>query len=320
MAKSEKGTASGTELPRIAPAEPEVANSDLAAAAFVVLRRTFFDERGGPVRFELRPKRNTQDDPFDEYVELMLRRGLMDASCIKATGPLITPDMVLYRPEKCVGIPRDALRSDLTRVVGIEVKKLERTPGGGVARASGMDYNTTPPCGTVRVYDATNTVLPVRGFYLFVCLEQSDGGASQVTAMLLTDGNLLNADFKLYCAIVGERTKRINLGTYGDGADRVRPMLLFANPLGCTEFNRHPTFLHPCDNLQAQFDVLRRIGVVRRTLAQGGEPSAFHAYRYHSDVPDGAEPFDLLDPFPMPARKEQTAGRGRFLLDIHPTD
>ena len=41
---------------------------NLAAMTFSVLRDMFFDEHGNPVKFGLREKRNTQDDPFDEYI------------------------------------------------------------------------------------------------------------------------------------------------------------------------------------------------------------------------------------------------------------
>src|SRR5215210_3325340 len=126
---------------------------DLTAEAFLLLRDAFFDVATMPTPYELRDKRNTQDDPFDEYVHKLLDEGLPGVKVEKATGPLITPDLVLMRLDLCEGAPREVLKSDLNRIAGVEVKKLERTASGGIARASGMDYNTTPPCGTVRVYD-----------------------------------------------------------------------------------------------------------------------------------------------------------------------
>jgi hypothetical protein len=41
---------------------------DLVTRAFLALREHFFDARGRPIPFSLRPKRNTQDDPFDELL------------------------------------------------------------------------------------------------------------------------------------------------------------------------------------------------------------------------------------------------------------
>ena len=144
--------------------------SDLAVAAFLILRDAFFSAGATPKPYRLRDKRNTQDDPFDEYVHRLLSRGLPpDTRCVRAPGPLITPDLVVLRPTACRGVQRSILASDPSRIAALEVKKLQRAPRGAVARASGMDYNTTPPCGTVRVYDAGGAPLDIRGFYLFAC-------------------------------------------------------------------------------------------------------------------------------------------------------
>src|SRR5438128_1715060 len=127
--------------------------SDLTAEIFLALRGAFFGDNLAVEPFELRHKRNTQDDPLDEYIHSLLSSRLgQEISSLKAPGPLITPDLVVMRPAMCEAISRLALAVDLTRIVGIEVKKLERTPGGAIARAGGLDYNTTPPCGTIRVY------------------------------------------------------------------------------------------------------------------------------------------------------------------------
>jgi len=65
--------------------------TDLAVETFLLLRNKFFDAKGNPVSFPLRDKRNTQDDPLDEYISEILKRDLpSNATCIKAPGPLIT--------------------------------------------------------------------------------------------------------------------------------------------------------------------------------------------------------------------------------------
>ncbi len=143
--------------------------TDLIVRAFIILRNKFFNPNGSPTEYTLRDKRNTQDDPFDEYISNVLKEELSDADCVRASGPLITPDLVLLRPELCGNASRNDLQNDLAKIVGIEVKKVERTEAGIVARASGLDYNTTPPCGTIRVYDLENKPVDIRGFYLFVC-------------------------------------------------------------------------------------------------------------------------------------------------------
>lgn len=139
--------------------------ADLPTITFLRLRRRFFDSGGRPIPFQLRDKRNTQDDPLDEFLADNVLTHLEGVTCIRAPGPLIAPDFVLYRDTQI------SRTDDLNQIVGIEVKKIERTPQGAVARATGLDFNTTPPCGIIRVYDAATRPLDIRGFYLFVCLE-----------------------------------------------------------------------------------------------------------------------------------------------------
>jgi hypothetical protein len=127
--------------------------SDLTVEAFLILREAFFQPNGSPIPFALREKHNTQDDPLDEHIAAILKSKLTDALCQKSPGPLINPDLVLYRPDECRQAHPPDLRDDVFKIVAIEVKKLERGENGLVARASGLDYNTTPPCGVIRVYD-----------------------------------------------------------------------------------------------------------------------------------------------------------------------
>jgi hypothetical protein len=302
---------------------PPARTTDLTAEAFLVLRNSFFSPSPIPKPYDLRDKRNTQDDPLDEYIHKILsedRELSRGTHCSKASGPLITPDLVLFRTSLCQGALRADLRADLSRIVGIEVKKLERH-GGAIARASGMDFNTTPPCGTVRVYDPKARPIDIRGFYLFVCQEPVTAQANRfsLTAMVLCDGNLLNADFELYLTIVGVRTKQIGLGTYRDGANRTRPMLIFANPLGVDALDHQVTLIHARGDLEREFPDLRRVGLIHRTTGQGAS-AAFHCYRARTDVAKGQRLFELTDPFPTPTRTERTQIRGRFRIALEPAD
>jgi hypothetical protein len=298
------------------------AQSDLAVESFLALRGGFFDDGIEPRSYRLRDKRNTQDDPLDEYVERILSKQLPKGiRCSRAPGALTTPDLVVMRPSLCNGAPRAVLAGDLTRIVALEAKKLERTASGTVARGSGLDYNTTPPCGTVRVYDATGAPLDIRGFYFFVCQEAIRGERNRyrLSALVLCDGNLLNVDFQYYLSVVGERTKRVGLGTYANGADRQRPMLIFANPLGIAELDHTVTLIHPDDDLQKRHSSLRQVGTMRRTIP-AGDSRAFFCYRVAGDVRKGEKQFDLLNPFPSPSRTQKTQARGRFRLGIRPTN
>jgi hypothetical protein len=296
--------------------------NDLPTESFLILRSSFFGKGRKPRPYQLRDKRNTQDDPLDEYIHKLLSDHLpAGIDCLKASGPLITPDLVVLRPEACKSATRAALAANLTNIVAIEVKKLERAQSGTIARLSGMDYNTTPPCGTVRIYDSSGAALDIRGFYLFVCQEAVRGqtGKYQLTALVLCDGNLLNEDFNYYLSIVGERVKEIGLGTYGNGANRTRPMLIFSNPLSTPQLDHNVTLIHHRDDLEREISQLRQVGIIKRTIKQGGT-KVFYCYRLTDDLPKDHKQFELLDPFPLPARTERTQPRGRFRLNLQPAD
>ena len=294
-----------------APAPP-----DLTVAAFRVLRNAFFDNAGTPKPFDLRDKRNTQDDPLDEHIHQLLRDGLPGITCVKAPGALTTPDMVLLRPELCQHAPKQQLREDLGLILAVEVKKVERKRR--VARATGMDYNTTPPCGVVRVYDSASHALDLRGFYLFVCMEGTKDSQYRLTALCLCDGNALNRDFDLYLQITGQRQKRIGLGTYGDGADRERPMLIFANPLGVRQLDKQPILLHPSATLEQHAAGLTLVYELTRT---GGEHKYdFFCYRDPRDISPGHTLTRLENPFLVPKRTRETQPRGKFILPIRHTE
>ena len=312
--------------------------SDLNVETFLALREHFFDSGAVPKSFPLRDKRNTQDDPLDEYICRTLQAALPRGVRVEASGPLVTPDLVVYRPSSCTQASRAALRASPERILAMEVKKLERGASGSVARASGLDYNTTPPCGTVRVYDVDGDDLDVKGCYLFVCQEPATGARRtyQLTALVLCDGDLLNEDFDYYTSIVGRRSKEIGLGTYGDGANRVRPMVIFSNPLGAPFLDRQSTLIHARGDLDDEYPALRRIGVIERSIPEetesgtaatrpsteqtpAGKFRTFHCYRNQRDVVDGTEPFHERDPFPVPQRSRKTAARGRFVIDFRPS-
>lgn len=283
----------------------------LVASAFITLRNEFWDKHGKPIPFVLRDKRNTQDDPFDEYLSTGVFERLPGISCIKSPGPLITPDLVLYRPESVETVAVHELTKDNFVLLAIEVKKLERTSQGTVARASGLDYNTTPPCGKVRVYDNGNNPVDIRCFYLFACIEPTNTGI-QVTALALVDGDILNADFDFYLSVVGERSKEINLGTYKDGADRARPMLIFSNPLGIRDFSRDFVLIHRNPELSSTYETLVATHKIVRTT--GDINAEFYCYKCAQDVPGDWHLRTLVDPFLVPERVTRTQPRGRFRL------
>lgn len=303
-----------------------LSNTDLSVDVFLSLRRSFFHPDSMPRPFRLREKRNTQDDPLDEHICSILENDLQkDITVARAPGPLVTPDMVVYRSALCNSNFKEQLRTKSTAIIGLEVKKLQRGGSGNVARASGMDYNTTPPCGTMRIHDSRTKAFDIRGFYLFVCQEEVTGKQStyKITGLVLCDGNMLNEDFDYYLSIVGQRSKEIGLGTFADGANRVRPMLIFANPLGAQFLDRHSTLIHPCKSLQDEHPSIYRAGSIERTISGDANRNTrvFYCYRHRSNlgkITQHAVPFWHIDPFPTPRRSKTTVPRGRFILDVLP--
>ena len=296
-----KGISEGTKM------------NNLAAKTFTVLRNMFFDEAGNPRRFELREKRNTQDDPFDEYIAASLDEQLqrMGAYCQRSSGPLISPDMAVIK----AGISFDDsnIVNNPDAIIGIEVKKLERGNNGGIARPTGMDYNSTPPCGRVRVYTADDEPLIIKGYYLFACLEVDNDGKYFVSAMCLCDGSILNDDFELYMQITGSREKGINIGTYGDGANRNRPMLIFSNPLGSDLLDHRMTLISGLDLVGNVGNIELAWRFIRKDA--NGVDHTFFTYMDGRDIPGNHHVSDVVEPFPVPRnRVSETQGRGKFRL------
>lgn len=295
------------------------ARLDLAAETFLALRKVFFDETGSPVVYTLRPKKNVQDDPFDEFVADRLAEHFAatnsDIALLKSPGPLVSPDLMMYRPSLVQDGTYLSRPNDPAALLAVEVKKVARTRSGRVARASGMDFNTTPPCGTVRLHGSDDSPVDMRASYLFACQEQCGDSRYSVTAMALCDGDALNDDFGLYLSVVGIRQKESGLGSYGDGANRMRPMLIFGNPLGSSLFDRRITLIHSCDAAADDFKDLLHAGTFTRNR-QGRDKRTFYCYRHRSDVA-GSESFEEDDPFPAPRRSRITKRRGRFRLPWH---
>lgn len=110
---------------------------DLPAAAFKALAESLFDEEGNPVPFTLRGKGETQDDPFDEHIADILEKTLpSELRVLRAGKPLVSPDIVLARPEEYQLLARGERISIQGRLSRLKSRKLRRTrrPDGQHAR------------------------------------------------------------------------------------------------------------------------------------------------------------------------------------------
>ncbi|MER6011621.1 hypothetical protein [Streptomyces bluensis] len=295
---------------------------ELPSTTFLALVEEFFDKQGKPVSFYMRKKRNTQDDPFDEHVIKVLGERLGEDKgllVVPSTGKLISPDAVVARPEEYDLLLKGGADFDTRAICGIEVKKLElekRTGSKGKksSRRAGMDYNSTPPCATVRVYSASGTPLRIPCYYVFSLLVETDKEDHWETqALVMVAGSVLNSDEDLYDEITGIRSKAIGLGSYGDGANRERPMLVFANPLGWDWVIGSATIISDRDDLESEHP-LTRVRDITRTTVNGVE-SRFYCYRLSDLNPPVEDTVD--DPFPTPKRRStQTSQRGKFVVKL----
>lgn len=155
-----------------------------------------------------------QDDPFDHWVESVLKKALPHGVEIFHSGNLTTPDLVIR--EKGSGI-----------IIGLEIKKLIQCSNGKDPRGMTIDYNSTLPCGKafVKVGDETRIV---SCFYLFALLNAE---STHIISLILLDGDFLNYDFELYKEAKYANVSEYNHGPYGEGSVRHRRMYTYPNPL-----------------------------------------------------------------------------------------
>lgn len=287
---------------------------DLAVKVFETLHAAFFNAKGKSIPFFLREKANTQSDPLDEHISELITGAIKGVECVKA-GSITSPDLAVLDSSVLKGAWKESDLQDLNKVLAIEVKKVERGENGVVARATGMDYNSTPPSSHVYLYDKNDKAFMVRCFYLFVSTEAAaDGKNTIVTALTLCDGAALNSDVDLYKQIVAPRDKETGVGSYGEGAIRNRPMVIFPNPLGVDWLNRTPSLIHPSANLAEVNDRLHQVATIKRTLAgtEGKKHNTFYCYQNREHATRVAE---VTDPFPTP-RERQQGKRGKFRVPV----
>src|SRR5581483_1979213 len=302
---------------------------DLAAASFVALRRSLADAHGTPRAFTLRPKASTQDDPFDVYLSERLEEAF-PGRVQRAPGPLISPDIVVVAP---AFDPGAATAVDTTEACGLEVKRFVKL----ASRSTGMDFNTTPPSGTISVYSSDYQKIEIPGFYAFAVVEPVDG-TNVVSTLALVDGDAINSDKALYDLAVSRRTKEIDLGSYGDGMNRQRPMYVFPTPLSWEWLGGKMALVHRRPDV-ATDGLVQVAKILRKVPATSPEPSgagkdgltevtsgvvpavssrAFYCYVLEDDAHrfefDG-EVVTYTDPFRVPKRRvQETSQRGRFIL------
>ncbi len=172
--------------------------------------------KGGiPIDLRLKPVVGTvQDDPFDTWIELEIKKALPANYEIYHSGALTTPDIII----------RD--KKDGT-IVGLEIKKLIQKPNGSDSRGLTIDYNSSLPCGSTMVKIGIETLI-IPCFYLFALLDPT---SRNIVTLILLDGDFLNYDFDLHKESKYSNYTEYNHGPYGEGSVRHRKMYTYPNPL-----------------------------------------------------------------------------------------
>lgn len=170
---------------------------------------------GIPIDLRLKSVVGTvQDDPFDTWIELEIKKALPSNYEIYHSGSLTTPDIII----------RD--KTDGT-TVGLEIKKLIQKPNGSDSRGLTIDYNSSLPCGSSMIKVGIETIV-IPCFYLFALLDTT---SKNIVTLILLDGDFLNYDFDLHKESKYSNYTEYNHGPYGEGSIRHRKMYTYPNPL-----------------------------------------------------------------------------------------
>ena len=184
---------------------------------------TKISQNGIPVDMRLRSLVGTvQDDPFDTWIELEIKKALPKSFEIFHSGSLTTPDLIV-RDKKSGAI------------VGLEIKKLIQKSNGNDSRGMTIDYKSCLPCGSTLIKIESETVI-IPCYYLFALLDSS---SKNIVTLIILDGDFLNYDFELHKESKYSNYTEYNHGPYGEGSVRHRKMYTYPNPLNSkiTEFH-----------------------------------------------------------------------------------
>lgn len=248
-------------------------SSSLLPRVFYTICKHFFSEDGTKLRFKLQSKSTVVSDPFVEYLNENVFKDIKaiskkDVKCIVAP-PHLSPDLAFYEEKK---VKKAKVPVEL---FGIEVKTSKSKSGD-------INFNSTPPCGKVVVdVNGKEEIMPC--YYLFVQLtsldeEDEENNIFEIGTMMLIDGDFINSDFELYLEATGVREKRIDLGSYGDGMDRQRPMFVFPNPLGIAGIRSERSTMISKDRFNTE-DTQDEIGMVATLNREGKDFFVYQAVR-----------------------------------------
>lgn len=172
-------------------------------------------DKGIPIDLRLKSIVGTvQDDPFDTWIEIEIKKVLPPNFEVFHSGSLTTPDIIIR--DKTAGT-----------TIGLEIKKLIQKSNGSDSRGLTIDYNSSLPCGSTMIKVGAETII-IPCFYLFALLDRS---SLNIVTLILLDGDFLNYDFDLHKEAKYSNYTEYNHGPYGEGSIRHRKMYTYPNPL-----------------------------------------------------------------------------------------
>jgi len=231
--------------------------SNLIPKVFYTICHHFFLEDGTKKQFKLESKSTIMSDPFVEYIGDNILAEFKNIEYILAPSH-ISPDLAFY--------------NSIDDIFGIEVKT-SKTKSGDI------NFNSTPPCGKIMIeFNDEEKIIPA--YYMFVQLNsvENETNIFEIGTMMLVDGDFINSDFELYLEAIGVREKRIDLGSYGDGMDRQRPMFVFPNPLGIAGIRSERSTLISKEKFES-CDFGNEIGLVAILNREGQNFFAYQSVR-----------------------------------------
>jgi hypothetical protein len=242
----------------------------------------FFTEDGSKKRFKLPAKSSVVSDPFVEYLHDNV---FVDVFHVVAP-PHVCPDLAFFH---------FGVNDSVHGLFGLEVKTSKSKSGD-------INFNSTPPCGQV-VVEVSGEDRTIPCYYLFAQLILVDKEFYEIGSMMMVDGDFINADFDLYLEATGIREKKIDLGSYGDGMDRQRPMFVFPNPLGIKGVRSERTTLITKYNdlVPGREDEITKVAHLRRQ--DGAQFYAYQAVRH------------LNGPFTKVTRRVETKERSKLKIE-----
>ena len=232
--------------------------NELVPIVFYNLCSFFFFEDGTKKQFELKQRDSISSDPFVDFlIEDVFQT---DEYKCQTSSPYSSPDLCFFR----------LIDNKIDNLFGLEVKTSKSISGD-------LNFNSTPPCGSI-IIDLNGKEETIPAYYLFVQLLEIEKNKFEILSMMIVDGDFINSDFNLYLEAVNERIKETDLGSYGDGLNKNRPMYMFPNPLGLQGIHFERTTLLSKNYYKSE-DFNNCLGLVATINKNGNNFFAYQAVR-----------------------------------------